>query len=412
MNTRFRFMVVFVGAAALVGMVSVIAAQAQGDEPSTPTPAPSVREEADAPAAPQSDPNVAWTVGEITFTSNFPAGFSFTAEISSGAGPIERGRVIWSHAPGTQRSRPIEVDADTGLVRSAWDATDADAVPPWVGVTYYFDVGDAAGNSFQTEPQFAEYEDTSREWVRTEGEDIIVFAYNLPPDVGPMTVEAMAQQRETYRGAWGELLPYTPRAILFGDRAAYLEWQITPANPRSIGTTRSDWGSTVQVVSGGNVYDLAYGTVLHEVGHLYQSEYTIMAVDWFNEGNATFFELNQQYDYERRVRLMAANGTLPTILQGTGPSIRGQNGRDGYDIGYTFWKWWTDTYGLEGHRELIDLLDLGVGRIEAIETVSGMSAAQVEQEWRIWLGASPIPPTLIPTPTTYFVPIATPDLRQ
>jgi hypothetical protein len=224
-----------------------------------------------------------------------------------------------------------------------------------------------------------------------------------------LTMDAMAAQRETYRVAWGDLLPYKPRAILFGDRSAWEEWRIGASNPRVIGQTSDDWGATVQVVSGGNLYDLAYGTVLHEVGHLYQDAFTVLSAGtWFIEGDATFFELSQQYDYEQAVRALAAVGELPVLLQGTGPGVSGQRAREGYDIGYTFFKWLTDNYGLEAHRELMALIDKGTPRNQAIEAVTGMTVEEVESAWRVWLGASAVAPTLIPTPTLLFFPSPTP----
>ncbi|HEX3053329.1 MAG TPA: hypothetical protein VHP83_21905 [Aggregatilineaceae bacterium] len=351
-----------------------------------------------------------WVVGTQTFQSNYPLGFEFTATITSSAGEITRARIIWTHAPGsgTQRSRPAEIDPKTGALYAVWEATSADAVPPWVGVTYYWDVTDTEGNSYQTDPQYAEYEDTSREWVRTESDDVIVFAESLPEEVGPMTADAMAEQRETYRAAWGGLLPYKPRAILFGDRVAWLEWQgVTASN--ILGTTRDDWGATVQIVSGGNLEDLAYGTVLHEIAHIYQTEFSLMGgVSWFNEGNATFFELYQSYDYEGRVRQLAAENKLLPLLRDSGPSIRGDHGRDGYDIGYTFWKWFTANYGLDGHRQLIELLDTGITRTSALEQITGLALDEIESRWRVWIGASAQVPTLIPTETLFFFPTLTP----
>ena len=362
-------------------------------------------ETGDAP--PLSD--VEWTVENMTFTSHYPDGFEFSAEINSSAGPIVRGRVIWSHAPGTQRSRPVEVNPETGVVTSTWEVGIGEAIPPWVGITYFWDVGDSEGNSFRTEPHYVEYEDDSHDWVRTESDDIIVFAQALPEDVNQMTMDAMAEQRETYRAAWGDLLPYKPRAILFGDRDAWLEWRVGFSNPRVIGQTSNDWGGTAQVVSGGDLVDLAYGTVLHEVAHLYQASFTIMTPgSWLIEGNATFFELNQQYDYLETVRNLARSGQLPVLLQGTGPGVSGQNARRGYDVGYSFFRWLVDTHGIEAHRQFVELLDTGTGRNEALEIVTGLSVDEIESQWRVWLGASAVPPTLIPTPTLLVFPTPTP----
>jgi hypothetical protein len=378
----------------------------------TPTPAPSTGLTATAPGTEeprQSASNVKWSVSDMAFQSKYPKGFSFSVKITSSAGPVVRGRVIWSHAPGTQRSRPITVDPTTGMITAEWDVTAGQAVPPWVGITYYWDVGDSEGNTFQTEPQYVEYEDKGHNWIRTESQDIIVFSENLPDSVNQMSMDAMAQQRETYRAAWGDLLPYKPRAILFGDRPAWDEWHVGATDPHVIGTTSSDWGGTAQVAYQEDLTDLAYGTVPHEVAHLYQAAFTIMpAGDWFIEGNATFFELHQQYDYLASVQLLAAAGELPPLLEGPGPAVSGQNARDGYDIGYTWWKWLVDNYGLDGHRKLIQLLDQGVSRNKAIEEVTGLSISEVESRWRVWLGASAVPPTLIPLPTAPGFPTPTP----
>lgn len=350
-----------------------------------------------------------WTVGELTFESRYPRGFVFTAEISSSAGPIVRGRVIWSHAPGTQKSRPVEVDPATGRLIASWEPGPGESAPPWLGLTYIWSVGDAAGNSFETEPRYAEYADNSRSWIRSESDDIIVFSQGLPPEVNDLTLAAMAEQRETYRAAWGDLLPYKPRAILFGDWEAWNEWQVGVSSARYAGLTRSEWGGTVQRGSASDLRQLAYGTVLHEIAHLYQDAFTVMpAGSWFTEGNATFFELERYYDYEGAVRALAAAGELPALLDGAGPGVSGRNARRGYDIGYTFWKWLVNNYGLEGHRELVTLIDRGVRRNDAIEQVTGLPLAEVERRWRVWLGASPIPPTLIPTPPFTFLPSPTP----
>ncbi len=358
----------------------------------------------------QAAAEVEWTVTDLAFESRYPQGFSFTATITSSAGPVVRGRVIWSHAPGTQRSRPITIDPVTGQLSVVWNVGVGESIPPWVGIRYHWDVGDAAGNSFQSEPQYVEYADTSRAWIRTESADIIVFSTGLPREVNELTMAAMAEQRETYRAAWGDLLPYKPRAILFGDRAAWSEWRLGAMNRAVIGLTSDDWGGTAQVVSGlGGYRDLAYSTVLHEVAHLYQAQFTIMpAGTWFIEGNATFFELEKQYDYEGTVRAMARRGELPALLQGTGPGVSGRNARRGYDIGYTFFKWLTETYGLDAHRELIELLDRGIYRNQALEAVTGLPVEEIERRWRVWLGASPIVPTLIPTPTPLMFPSPTP----
>ena len=90
-------------------------------------------------------------------------------QLESSVGEVARARVVWTHTPGTQRSRPAEYDADADRWVATWNASGGDAVPPWVGVTYIWEATDTAGNSFQSEPVEVEYADQTREWTRTEG---------------------------------------------------------------------------------------------------------------------------------------------------------------------------------------------------------------------------------------------------
>jgi hypothetical protein len=389
---------IFFGAQAL-------GASVENDQDST---AFSVRQETPEPAPP-ADSDVVWTVEEMAFESLYPEGFRFTAKITSSAGPVVRGNVAWFHAPRRQRSQLIEIDPETGELSVTWKSSGNRRVPPWVGVTYTWSVGDAEGNVFQTEPQHVEYADNTRDWQRFESDDIIIFLQDIPEEAAELVIEAMAAQRETYRAAWSDLLPYKPRAILFGDYRAWYEWQGAELGAGVIGVTSDDWGGTAQVLSVGGPRHLAYGTVLHEVAHLYQHSFTVMpAGSWLSEGNATFFEIDRQYDYEGRVRAMAAQGDLPVLLQGSGPGTSGPDGRLGYDVGFTFFVWLTENYGLDAHRQFIELLGQGVTRVRAVEAVTGLSAEEVESRWRVWLGASPVVPTLVPTPTFFFLPSATP----
>ncbi len=223
---------------------------------------------------------------------------------------------------------------------------------------------------------------------------------------------------------WGDTLPYKPRIVLFGDYDAWLEWRTADHNTSDtsvvVGQTFDEWGTIVQVLFGTDqaaYQELAFGTVVHEIEHLYQNEYLAARTKrdtpgWFFEGDATFFELRQSYDYEGRVRNMAQAGELPPLLVGVadGPRIDGPNPREGYDIGYSFFVWMAaQGEGLSVHRDVMMLLAQDVPFIAALEAATGMDQATIEREWRVWLGAAPNAPTLIPTWTPAFPSIATPS---
>ncbi|PJF41994.1 MAG: hypothetical protein CUN55_10725 [Phototrophicales bacterium] len=397
-------------------------ATAQSGATETPTSSPEDRPNRNDPAVFYGEPAVAtgdaeWTLGERTFESFYPNGFTFTIEASSSAGAIESATVVWSHAPRNITRRAAEFDEESGRFVATWPGIAEASIPPWVAVNYQWRFTDEAGNTYVSEWFTGEeYYITDEEWSRYESEDIIVFVEGtLPEETGQMTLDAMAAQRETYRQAWGSLLSNKPRAILFGSRDSWNRWRRGTENPNVIGQTSSEWGGIAQVVSRGGIEDLTYGTVLHEVGHLYQNEFApsgFPAGTWWIEGNATFFELYQQYDYEQRVRDVAAAGQLPPLLDGSGPGATGRGpdgrGRFGYDVGYTFWKWIVMNYGLDAHRQIIEGVGRNRLRNEVLEEVLGMPIQEIESAWRVWLGASPTAPTLIPTPTIRIPPTVTP----
>jgi hypothetical protein len=346
-----------------------------------------------------------WRIEDSVFVSRYPRGFEFSARAFSSGGEIVTASVVWSHAPNKLKRRDAEIKPDTGELYLRWFPDDD--LPPWVAVNYYWSLQDSTGNRYRSEWFLgAEYEDNTDLWSRYESDEVIVVVQQgLPIDTATLTLQAMEDQEPTFEQAWGGRLSYKPRVILFADREDFAQWRVGFTGG-IIGQTSDNWGATVQVITNNNIRNLTYGTVLHEIAHLYQFEYggaAFPAGSWFTEGNATFFELYQEYDYEERVREFAENDQLPVLLQDEGPvafaSGPDNRGRFGYDVGYTFWHWMVMNYGLDAHRQVIEGLRAGLDRSQVLETVTGLDLDEIERRWRVWLGASDDVPRLVPTPT-------------
>jgi hypothetical protein len=324
--------------------------------------------------------------------------------------------VEWQHREHNRPKEPItvrradgEIDPETGLITATWEPSGATAVPPWVAVYYVWKLRDAAGNEYVTERTFAEYSDDSHTWKRTESDKVIVFSTGLPDDIGDLVVEAVNTQHPKYVEGWGASLPYRPRVILFGDFDSWLEWQVGHQDTSglgviTVGLTSDMWGGTVQVVTGSE-RELAYGTAVHEIEHLHQYEFLAGRVaftpSWFVEGDATFYQMDREtLDYaDWYVQNLINNDDLPLLLHGPGPTTGGANALDGYYMGYEFFRWLTEKWGMEAHRQLMDLLADNMNFYQAVEAVTGMDIDTAERQWRAWLGANPNYPTLVPTPT-------------
>ncbi|GAB4571095.1 MAG: hypothetical protein Kow0077_06840 [Anaerolineae bacterium] len=347
-----------------------------------------------------------WKVTEQVFWGEFPDGMRFEIAVESDAGELANVRVVWTHAPGnnTRRSRGATFDEESGRWVAEWPHNRGD-VPPWVLVRYHWEVTDQAGNRLITAEQDEIYADADNEarWNHAESEDVVVHWIDLPEEYGEKTIEAMAARRDFFEQAWGGLLPYRPRVILYGTsaRAEYEEAlgrQAAAGGGITVGTTSDDWGGTIQYALFSETADsMAYGTVLHEIAHLYQGEFAQLPVGWFIEGNAEFFSLARDIDYREWGRRRLLSGDPLSFAHGF--SIRGRTFRDGYQLGATVFDYLVETYGLDAHRQIWELIGQNVPAFEAIERVTGVTIEQFEMDWRRWMGVDTPPPTLPPSPT-------------
>lgn len=409
-------------------------AQERDNDRPTPTPTNITPEEEifkyDEPAYVEIGESI-WTVSNSTFQSNYPDGFEFEANATSSAGELVSASIFFSHNPDWEDDRRMrgEVDHETGRVFVNVADRDADLIPPWVEVNYRWRLTDSLGTVYWSEWfTGAEYEDNTHVWHRQESEDVLIFWEDGFPQEGvDLSFAAMAEARQQYINGFGRVLSYKPRMILFANRDTFTEWrgfEYGAGGTVVVGQASASWGAFIQVIHNNDLRDLAYGTVIHEIAHLYQFDlYELRGPRWWIEGNATYFELEHSYDYEARVRRAAANGDLPRLFAGTGPDPGAAGpdgmGRWGYDVGYTFNKWLIDNYGWEAHLAIVESLgepeELASHLHEdlfkdVLADVLGEPIEEIESRWRVWLGASADVPTLIPTPTIFmnFPPTVTP----
>ncbi len=405
----------FVIVALIFGAVSLnIPATAQGDA-STPTPQPS----------PTGNGGTAtWAVKTMTFESNFPKGFSFAIEVTSTGGKLATATVYWRHSTAASRTRRIgTIDASGSKATADWQPTASDAVPQWVSVEYWWVLTDAAGNSYETDHKFDDYADNGHKWSHAASQDIEIFwEQGVPDDIGTAALQAMAQRRPFYKQNWAEPLGYRPRAIIYANFDTWAEWAPGAGTSGSsggrstvvAGQTSETWGATVQIyLPQYGVNDVAFNTIPHEVGHLYQSANGGVVGDtWFFEGDATYFEINSGPDNLAQAKQLAASGNLPS-LQGGGPSGRGAFARDAYNIGYAFWVWVATTYGPDAHKNIWSLIDQGKPWKDALQTVTGKDFVSMETAFRTWLGApNAEAPTPLPTLPLIFPPTPTSESGQ
>ncbi|MBN2471929.1 MAG: hypothetical protein JXN59_14495 [Anaerolineae bacterium] len=337
-----------------------------------------------------------FTLERAEMVSRYPEGAEYIFRASSDAGPVERVQLRTWTREGSRSSTTLEWDEE----RQAFVHFDRMSDPPWFEINYNFSATDSAGNRYFTPDLKGEYADHTRKWLRRENEDVIVLLFGARESLADDLFTTTAQAMKVLQGAFGFELDYKPYVVVMPDQASFEEWQEYP-DPYLAGLTMSNRGYTIQTLQWGEG-DLVDTTVPHELTHIFQG-FIAEARDipaWFTEGNASYFEPVTQYDYEQRVRDLATRPEFPTLQGHISTEYPGPDGRNRwvYDIGYSFMRYWIATYGWESHQTFWQAQTKHDFE-EAMELATGVSFPELEAEWRAYIGAPGLAPTLIPSPT-------------
>jgi hypothetical protein len=358
----------------------------------------------------------------FTYRSLYPDGLEFRVTITPPE-EVTYDQVILFYTFSTGKRGRIA--AQQGDNPNEWVAVpyQGRGLPPWHEVNAFWGVRGPNDLSLESNPVHAVYYDASREWFRTENEDVLVYWYGMPEELGRYVLEAMGGNREKYHQGFGEPLPYRPMAVIFPPGPDWTEYRgdssIDDTDFGFTGTIISEAGSTIQrvrtlvpaairkdciwnPVNPDVEYQMqmAASTVVHEVAHLYQQEVGVSGPTWWVEGQATFFETFEEYPVHERLSTLAGlmNDPFPTF-QGEGPGGGALSAaEDGcthliYDMGSSFMKWLADTHGgLVTYRTIVQEMASGALLSEALETATGLTLLDLENEWRTFLGIPPIAP--------------------
>ena len=362
---------------------------------------------------------------EMTYRSLYPGGMEFKAVITPPEG-VEIGQVTLFYAFSTGKLGRVKAELGDGP--DQWIAVPyaGRGLPPWHEIDAYWGVRGADDLSVDSGPFHAVNYDETREWYRAESEDVLIYWFGMPESLGKYTVDAMADNHDKYRDGFGSEIPFRPLSIVFPPGGVWNEYKgddtIDDTDFGSTGTIIAEAGSTIQRVRTLEPAAIraeclwnnpeptvefqmqqAASTTTHEVAHIYQQERGVSGPAWWVEGQATFFENWMEYDVHDRLRKLAElrGGELPT-LQGEGPSGGPYTvAEDGcthlmYDMGASFMIWLTDVHGgLDTYRAVVDEMAMAHPLSEALETVTGISFLDLENEWRAYLGIGPVAPEIL-----------------
>ena len=334
--------------------------------------------------------------------SHFPDDLTFSLVVRSDAGDIVKAdlyvQVGWEDTMWLVASEPF-LPAPQVELTAVWN-TFAETIPPFVEITYHWEVRDSTGETLSTRPVLVEYTDATHDWQRLEDDRVIVFWYDQPASFGEALFQASQEAYAHVARITGAAIERAIRVVIYNDQEDFCAFYA----PR----TCQDWigGQTfsgITVQWGANLSWFTEAVIPHELAHVFYGEILrdtwLPVPTWFNEGIAVY---NERRDHSRDMTLVldAAEAgklqTLPVMTRGGGVA----HGEVDlwYAVAYSLVAYLGETYGEETLGELVLNLADNIPFEEALVQMVGLDMAQLEMEWRAWLG---YPVDSIPTPAPF-----------
>ncbi len=288
--------------------------------------------------------------------------------------------------------------------------------PPGTEFDYRFELTDANGVVTHTPTRVVEYLDPELEWKRMVVGSLTGVYYNLSDaQVRSLLVAASARLPDLLELTGADASAQF-KAVLYRSVA-----DATPSFP-SVSQTATDR----QFFAG--FAEPEYGlfvlgspgidTFTHELTHLLvaqvvSSPLAASVPAWLNEGLAVWSERSDIGELNARIRSAAAGNRLlklrsMSIIPGRSSDISLFYPQSGAFVGYL-----SNRYGPDKISTILRSIDAGMKVYEAVEAALNVSLDQIENEWRLSIGASVLPvPTLTPElvrpqPTSTAVPLST-----
>lgn len=341
--------------------------------------------------------------GPITATitkveNKFPREVVFSAEASSTAGDIHSmrfrmttGRALVERGDSFEITPGRRVTADFAL-RTAGDRF----VPAGSVFTYWVEVQDAAGNTYNSDKQQFWYADTRFQWSKLQDGPITVYYYgNGEADARNVLASAKAVQAET-----GEMLgvsanPFT--VMMYGATGGRAD--VVGAQREESSATRAQelirmgvaysGEDLVQVQRGGGSMG-TQDTARHEIAHLYVNWAAGSGVPtWLNEGLAVWSQATPGSEYMGQLDRAIQRDTL-LLVRGM-ESFPGDSQETllAYGQSWSLVNHLIDKYGKPKFRELMTSINQ-VGSEAALKQVYGFAGYDdFDAKWREAVGAKP-----------------------
>ncbi len=352
---------------------------------------------------------------EQSVESRFPDQLDFFLQVRSDDAQVVDADLLlwlgWEETPIYIPAEPFSPGQEVEI--EALFPTVNETIPPFIEVAYQWKITLSNGEVVSLDTVQTEYADATHPWQRLEDEHVILFWYDHSQEFGQTIFEAAQEAYEHVSRITGTSTDRPIRVVIYNDQESFCGFYA----PR----TCQDWvgGQTfsgITVQWGESLDWFAVRVIPHELAHVFYGEIMrdmwMPIPTWFNEGIAIYNEPRDHYQEMIMVANAAEQGELePLAVMTRGGGVAHGEVSLWYAVAYSLVAYMADTYGEETLGELILTVADNVPFEDALMETMGLDMAQMEIEWRAWLGY-PIEevPTPIPFPTMVEIPLqATPS---
>jgi len=339
--------------------------------------------------------------------SQFPEGMTFFLDVESDV-RIDDVRVVFTVGDrGTNTYSYLELEYASEFLTNGefYHRTNSRDryIPPGTTITYFFEITDETGFTYETEPAQFRFDDARYEWEEVTLETVTILYHGPLRTRAKRLAEAAVESLHLMADVTGADITKPITMTLYNNNAE----MIGAVARRSLASSRElvtegqafESESLVLVLAGRS--DI--GTATHEMTHILVARASGGAANvplWLNEGLAEYGNLDQTVTYERFLEW--AEGTDRLIPLKNLRSFPGDPNLTlvAYGQGRSAVEYMLEEFGNEKMRQLLAVLGGGQSIDGALQAVYGFGIDDLEDQWREYIGADPyVEPTPGPTPT-------------
>lgn len=353
---------------------------------------------------------------DLPVENHFPDHVVFRAEAASSGGQIIAAELAYTavniYSPASYTVEEVEITPGAQVSLEYILDTSDFTNPPGMTYSYEWRVRLEDGSEIISQPVSFRYTDTRYDWQTRENDLIGVWWHDKSQAFGQAVFEIAAAAVAAQSALFQVELENQLLVVINNDPQEFASWH-TIAYDWVGGETYSNYGLTVQIVSGENPEDSwLYGVIPHEISHIFFAQLTynptVSIPVWLNEGVAQYNEFVSQDWVLDQVASAAAQGDLIPLSD----LDRGFGAHDTERVYLAYYEslsavsYLVETYGSAGLSGLLAAYKDGISTEKAFQQALGVSATQFELDWAASLGAvdyqisTPLPlPTFPPSPT-------------